>query len=97
MPTGVGKTEVFKNIDKLAYNKCLVLENRSDLRNQIAKRYENIKQKVFVCGSGNHITNNIIEENDIIVGTIQTVVKDAENISKDVFDIIIIDEFHHTE
>lgn len=92
MPTGTGKTEVFKRITN---KKVLVLENRSDLRDQI---YSRLDSDCLVIGSGKHLTQEDLNNSNtkIVVATIQTLIKDVYNINKDSFDLIVIDECHHT-
>lgn len=95
MPTGTGKTEVFKNITN---KKVLVLENSQDLRDQIASRFSDITDDAFTIGSGVHLTDALLQnKSKVIIATIQTLVKDLDNFDNNSFDLIIIDECHHTE
>lgn len=93
LPCGTGKTEIFKRItDK----NILVLTQRSNLRNQTASRFE---QESLVIGSGIHLNQEILNQNKskVVIATVQTLAKDIDNIEKDSFDLIVIDECHHTE
>lgn len=96
LPTGTGKTEIFK---RLSNKKVLVLENMSLLRDDIADRFSDVASDVLNIGDGIHLTENMLIESNcsIVVATIQTMIKDVDNISPDSFDIIVIDEFHHTK
>ena len=96
LPTGSGKTEIFKRI---ASSRVLVLVNKADLRNQLANRYETIHDSILTIGSGKHLSKDLLETTsaDIVVATIQTLEKDIGKFPLDYFNVIVIDEFHHTE
>ena len=96
MPTGTGKTEIFMRITN---KRILILENRSFLRDQIVERFSSICDDVLNIGSGIHLTNTLLinSSSKIVVATKQTLIKDLNNLSRDIFDIIIIDECHHSQ
>ena len=100
--TGVGKTVIsafdyknFKNNNKRKVNRLLFIAHREDILVQSMKTFRTIlKDRNF----GGLYTGNFTPDNiDHVFMTIQTFnsKKFDENISKDFYDFIIIDEFHH--
>lgn len=100
--TGVGKTVIsafdyknFKNNNKGKLNRLLFIAHREDILVQSMKTFRTIlKDRNF----GGLYTGNFTPDNiDHVFMTIQTFnsKKFDENISKDFYDFIIIDEFHH--
>ena len=100
--TGVGKTVIsafdyknFKNNNKGKVNRLLFIAHREDILVQSMKTFRTIlKDRNF----GGLYTGNFTPDNiDHVFMTIQTFnsKKFDENISKDFYDFIIIDEFHH--
>lgn len=96
LPTGSGKTEIFKRINT---SKMLVLVNKSTLRNQLADRFSDSSDSVLIIGGGKHLSNELLDEYNpqIVVATIQTIEKDINDFVNNYFNVIVIDEFHHTE
>ena len=100
--TGVGKTVIsafdyknFKNNNKGKVNRLLFIAHREDILLQSMKTFRTILRDRNFGGlyTGNFTPDNI----DHVFMTIQTFnsKKFNENISKDFYDFIIIDEFHH--
>ena len=100
--TGVGKTVIsafdyknFKNNNKGKVNRLLFIAHREDILVQSMKTFRTILRDRNFGGlyTGNFTPDNI----DHVFMTIQTFnsKKFDENISKDFYDFIIIDEFHH--
>ena len=101
MPTGTGKTHLFVSIIKdlqLYHNKInshckiLVLAHRNEILDQIC---DTLYHKYNVpCGKIDK-TNRSVEHNNIIVASVPTMVNRLSNYEDD-FDLIVIDEAHHT-
>ena len=100
--TGVGKTVIsafdyknFKNNNKGKVNRLLLIAHREDILVQSMKTFRTILRDRNFGGlyTGNFTPDNI----DHVFMTIQTFnsKKFNENISKDFYDFIIVDEFHH--
>jgi superfamily II DNA or RNA helicase len=100
--TGVGKTVIsafdyknFKNNNKGKVNRLLFIAHREDILVQSMKTFRTILRDRNFGGlyTGNFTPDNI----DHVFMTIQTFnsKKFDENISKDFYDFIIVDEFHH--
>lgn len=96
LPTGTGKTRIFTNI-KTAEN-ILVLVHRELLRKQIIKEFAKQALPALEIGSGKHLDSaTLTHAPHIVVATIQTLSKDMGNFDSSWFDLIVIDECHHTE
>ncbi|MDB8804802.1 DEAD/DEAH box helicase [Romboutsia sp. 1001216sp1] len=100
--TGVGKTVIsafdyrnFKNNNKGKVNRLLFIAHREDILSQSMKTFRTILRDRNFGGlySGNFTPDNI----DHAFMTIQTFNSKRfdENLDKDFYDFIIIDEFHH--
>lgn len=100
--TGVGKTVIsafdyknFRNNNKGKVNRLLFIAHREDILMQSMKTFRTILRDRNFGGlyTGNFTPDNI----DHVFMTIQTFnsKKFDENISKDFYDFIIVDEFHH--
>ena len=98
MPTGTGKTHLFVSIIKdfqTHINQCrvLVLAHRDEILNQIC---DTLYYKYGVpCGKIDR-SNHSVEHNNILVASVQTMVKRL-NVYEDNFDLIVVDEAHHTK
>ncbi|MBR6630986.1 MAG: DEAD/DEAH box helicase [Alistipes sp.] len=98
MPTGTGKTHLFVSIIKdfqTHINQCrvLVLAHRDEILNQIC---DTLYGKYGVpCGKIDR-SNHSVEHNNILVASVQTMVKRL-NVYEDNFDLIVVDEAHHTK
>lgn len=98
MPTGTGKTHLFVSIIKdfqTHINQCrvLVLAHRDEILNQICNT---LYHKYGVpCGKIDR-SNHSVEHNNILVASVQTMVKRL-NVYEDNFDLIVVDEAHHTK
>ncbi len=100
--TGVGKTVIsafdyknFKSLNKGKVNRLLFIAHREDILSQSMKTFRTILRDRNFGGlyTGNHTPDNI----DHVFMTIQTFnsKKFDETITKDFYDFIIVDEFHH--
>lgn len=100
--TGVGKTVIsafdyknFRNNNKGKVNRLLFIAHREDILAQSMKTFRTILRDRNFGGlyTGNFTPDNI----DHVFMTIQTFnsKKFDENITKDFYDFIIVDEFHH--
>ena len=98
MPTGTGKTYLFVSIIKdfqTHINQCriLVLAHRDEILNQIC---DTLYYKYNVpCGKIDK-SNHSVEHNNILVASVQTMVKRL-NVYEDNFNLIVVDEAHHTK
>ena len=98
MPTGTGKTHLFVSIikDFQTYKsqcRVLVLAHRDEILNQIC---DTLHHKYEVpCGKIDK-SNHSVEHNNILVASVQTMVKRL-NVYDDNFDLIVVDEAHHTK
>ena len=87
MATGLGKTVTFANIPRKG--RMLILSHREELVNQ--------PLKYFDCTKGIEMSkyhSNGTEE--VVSGSIQTMTHRLDNFNSDDFDIIIVDEAHHS-
>lgn len=97
MPTGTGKTHLFVSIIKdfqtcISQCRVLVLAHRDEILNQICNT---LYYKYNVpCGKIDK-SNHSVEHNNILVASVQTMVKRL-NVYDDNFDLIVVDEAHHT-
>lgn len=98
MPTGTGKTHLFVSIIKdfqTYINQCrvLVLAHRDEILSQIC---DTLYYKYNVpCGKIDK-SNHSVEHNNILVASVQTMVKRLDAY-EDNFDLIVVDEAHHTK
>lgn len=102
MATGGGKTVIFSNlIDKLKQEsgksdfKALVLVHRRELANQagntIKRAFPNARVQLEM---GKQHTD--IEQSDVIIASVQSLIRRLDKYKKDDIDLIIIDEAHHS-
>lgn len=97
MPTGTGKTHLFVSIIKdfqTYINQCrvLVLAHRDEILSQICDTLYHNNLPYGKIDRSNHS----VEHNNILVASVQTMVKRL-NVYKDNFDLIVVDEAHHTK
>ena len=98
MPTGTGKTHLFVSIikDFQTYRyqcRVLVLAHRDEILSQIC---DTLYCKYNVpCGKIDK-SNHSVEHNNILVASVQTMVKRLDAY-EDNFDLIVVDEAHHTK
>ncbi|MBR1891743.1 MAG: DEAD/DEAH box helicase [Clostridia bacterium] len=85
MATGLGKTVVFSHIKRRG--RMLVLSHREELV------YQPIKY--FDCPCGIEKAGEHSHGEQVVLASVQTLVKRLENFARDEFDIIITDEAHH--
>lgn len=86
MATGLGKTVTFANIPR--QGRMLILSHREELVNQ--------PLKYFNCTTGIEMAKNHTNgTEEVVSGSIQTMVHRLDDFSPHDFDIIIVDEAHH--
>lgn len=99
LPTGTGKTIVFSTVVKYGVGKgkrALILAHRSELLDQAADK---LKKACGIDSSLEKAESTTVGENAMVtVGSIQTlsIEKRLTAFPKDYFDIIIVDEAHHS-
>jgi len=93
-PTGSGKTVIFCLIAKLAYDKghrVLIGVHREKIVRQILKTLFDMGIQAGQIMSGRSLTKDMVQ-----VGMVQTITKRLNVLKKNAFDIVIIDEGHHS-
>lgn len=85
MATGLGKTVVFTNIRRRG--RVLVLAHREELIYQPAKYYD--------CPVGIEMASERSFGQDVVIASVQSLVRRLDRFSPDTFDMIITDEAHH--
>ncbi|MFT7667817.1 MAG: superfamily II DNA or RNA helicase [Planctomycetota bacterium] len=98
MPTGTGKTVLFAEISRLAKGPVLVLAHRQELveqaRDKISKWCDDV---VAVEMAGRReFTRPRAARPKITVASIQTLQRRLEEMPRDAFRIVVIDEAHHS-
>ncbi|MPQ44020.1 DEAD/DEAH box helicase family protein [Clostridium tarantellae] len=93
--TGIGKTYL-SAFDSKKYNKILFVAHREEIIKQAQQSFKNVRPEK----STGLFYSNLKEHNkDIVLALVQTIGKEEylneKFFSKDYFDYIIIDEFHH--
>lgn len=93
--TGIGKTYLAA-FDSAKYNRILFLAHREEIIKQAAQSFKNVRNSDDI---GFFYGNQKDIKNSFIFALVQTLGKDEylneEYFSKDYFDYIIVDEFHH--
>jgi superfamily II DNA or RNA helicase/HKD family nuclease len=93
--TGIGKTYLAA-FDSRAYNRILFVAHREEIINQAAVSFKNVRPDKSV---GFFYGDNKDTTSDFIFATVQTLGKaeylNDKYFTKDAFDYIVIDEFHH--
>ena len=93
--TGIGKTYL-SAFDSAKYNKILFVAHREEIIKQAAQSFKNVRNSDDI---GFFYSNQKDTKNSFIFALIQTLGKEQylneEYFSKDYFDYIIVDEFHH--
>jgi len=93
LPTGAGKTIIFNSFILSNDYKALVIAHRDELLQQAIEKYILIGGKVEDTGI---IANGIWNENKYTVASIQTLARNIDKIDGSNYDIVIVDEAHHT-
>ena len=92
LPTGAGKTVIFSQITKLAKLKganVLILVHRKELIDQAADKLTKADVKYGIIAAGHKESKNNVQ-----VASVQTLINRLNNPNQ--FDLIIIDEAHHS-
>ena len=93
--TGIGKTYL-SAFDSTKYNKILFVAHREEIIKQAAQSFKNVRNSDDI---GFFYSNQKDTKNSFIFALVQTLGKEQylneEYFSKDYFDYIIVDEFHH--
>ena len=92
LPTGAGKTVIFSEITKLAKLKganVLILVHRKELIDQAGDKLSKADVKYGVIAAGHKESKNNVQ-----VASVQTLINRLNNPEQ--FDLIIIDEAHHS-
>lgn len=93
--TGIGKTYL-SAFDSAKYNKILFVAHREEIIKQAAQSFKNVRNSDDI---GFFYSNQKDTKNSFIFALVQTLGKEKylneEYFSKDYFDYIIVDEFHH--
>lgn len=93
--TGIGKTYL-SAFDSAKYNKILFVAHREEIIKQAAQSFKNVRSSDDI---GFFYSNQKDTKNSFIFALVQTLGKEQylneEYFSKDYFDYIIVDEFHH--
>lgn len=85
MPTGCGKTATFTHIPR--QGRVLVLAHREELVRQPARYYD--------CSVGFEIADDRSCGEEVVIASVQSLVRRLERFAPDEFDLIITDECHH--
>lgn len=86
LATGLGKTVVFTSIPRRG--RVLVLAHREELIFQPAKYYD--------CSVGFEIGSKISRGEEVVIASVQSLVRRLKKFSPHDFDMIIVDECHHS-
>lgn len=93
--TGIGKTYL-SAFDSAKYNKILFVAHREEIIKQAAQSFKNVRNSDDI---GFFYSSQKDTKNSFIFALVQTLGKEQylneEYFSKDYFDYIIVDEFHH--
>ena len=85
MPTGAGKTATFTHIPR--HGRVLVLAHREELVRQPARYYD--------CPVGFEIAADHSHGEEVVIASVQSLVRRLDRFDPNEFDIIITDECHH--
>lgn len=85
MPTGCGKTATFTHIPR--HGRVLVLAHREELVRQPAKYYD--------CPVGFEIQSEHSHNEEVVIASVQSLVRRLDRFDPREFDLIITDECHH--
>lgn len=86
LATGLGKTVVFSSFKRKG--KVLVLAHREELIYQAKSKFD--------CPVGIEMGKETSNREEVVIASVQTLINRLEKFPKDYFDMIIIDEAHHT-
>lgn len=86
LATGLGKTVIFTNIKRKG--RVLVLAHREELIRQPAKYYD--------CPVGIEMASDTSNGEDVVIASVQSIVRRLEKFNPWDFDTIITDEAHHS-
>ena len=93
--TGVGKTYLAA-FDTMDFKRILFIAHRKEILSQTEKTFRSLRPEISV-GYFNHLEKET--EKDLVLGSVQTLGKDEylneKYFSKEAFDYIVVDEFHH--
>jgi len=93
LPTGAGKTIIFNSFILMNDYRALVIAHRDELLQQAIEKYLLIGGNEEDTGI---IANSIWNENRYTVASIQTLVRNLDKIDGSNYDIVVVDEAHHT-
>lgn len=85
MPTGAGKTATFTHIPR--HGRVLVLAHREELVRQPARYYD--------CPVGFEIAADRSHGEEVVIASVQSLVRRLDRFDPEDFDLIITDECHH--
>lgn len=85
MPTGCGKTATFTHIPRKG--RVLVLAHREELVRQPARYYD--------CPVGFEIAEERSHNEEVVIASVQSLVRRLDRFAPDEFDVVITDECHH--
>jgi hypothetical protein len=88
LATGLGKTVIFTELSKYIKGKILILSHRTELVYQ--------PMKYLNCSKAIELGENYSNGEKVVISTIQTFCRRYEKFGKRHFEIIIIDEAHHS-
>lgn len=86
LATGLGKTVIFSSFKRKG--KVLVLVHREELAYQAKNKY--------ICSVGLEMAEYKSNGEDVVIASVQSLVRRLEKFPKNYFDMIIIDEAHHS-
>ena len=86
MATGLGKTVTFANIER--QGRMLILSHREELVRQPLKYFE--------CSTGVEMADETSNGEEVVSASVQTLVRRLSRFKEDDFDIIVVDEAHHS-
>lgn len=86
MATGLGKTVIFTSIKR--HGRVLVLAHREELINQPKKYYD--------CPVGVEMASQTSNGEEVVIASVQSIIRRLDRFDPDEFDMIITDESHHS-
>jgi superfamily II DNA or RNA helicase len=91
--TGIGKTYLAA-FDSLGAGRVLFVAHREEILKQAARTFKSIRPEASICFIG---TGQKAYHQDLVFASVQTLTKKfhLNQIEKDAFEYLIIDEFHH--